>query len=136
MKRAFEGAVSALCYSFIRAHFGARAGAPGPAWNRTVRFVLDQHARMPDYLRLPLKVLTLIFVRWSGFPRLGSYRDLDADRRGGRIEGMRRSVLSPFRDLIRFYEGLTIYGFHEELARASASAAVTSVRPPRVPVSS
>jgi hypothetical protein len=70
MQRAFEGAVSALCYAFIRGHFAARAGAPGPAWNRTARFVLDQHARMPDYLRLPLKVLTLLFVRWSCFPRL------------------------------------------------------------------
>src|ERR1700741_2411533 len=108
MQRAFEGAVSALCYSFIAAHFGGRAGAPGPARNPPVRFVLDQHGRMPDYLRLPLKILTLLFVHWSGFPRLGSYRYLDADRRWGRIERMRRSVLGPFRDLIRFYEGLTI----------------------------
>ena len=60
MKRAFEGAVSALCYAFIRAHFGARAGEPGPPWNNTVRFVLAQHARMPDYLRLPFQVLTLL----------------------------------------------------------------------------
>ena len=29
---------------------------------------------------------------------------------------MRRSIFGPFRDLIRFYEGLTIFGFHEELA--------------------
>jgi choline dehydrogenase-like flavoprotein len=134
MQRAFEDAVSALCYAFIRAHFGGRAdavaSAPGPAWNRTVRFVLDQHARMPDYLRLPLKILTLLFVHWSGFPRLGSYRYLDTDRRWGRIERMRRSVLGPFRDLIRLYEGLTIYGFHEELARATAERG----QPPRAPV--
>ncbi|MFZ1101792.1 MAG: GMC family oxidoreductase [Hyphomicrobiaceae bacterium] len=131
MQRAFEGAVSALCYAFIRAHFGARAGAPGAAWNRSVRFVLNQHARMPDFLRLPLKILTLLFVRWSGFPRLGTYRYLDADRRWGRIERMRRSRLGPFRDLIRFYEGLTIYGFQEELARASESGAT----PPPAPAS-
>ncbi len=118
MKRAFEGAVSALCYAFIRAHFGARAGEPGPRWNDTVRFVLAQHARMPDYLRLPLQVLTLLFVHWSGFPRLGTYRNLDPDRRWSRIVRMRRSMLGPFRDLIRFYEGLTIFGFHGELARA------------------
>jgi choline dehydrogenase-like flavoprotein len=132
MQRAFEGAVSALCYAFIRAHFGARAGAPGPAWNRTVRFVLDQHARMPDYLRLPLKALTLLFVPWSGFPRLGTYRYLDADRRWSRIERMRRSILGPFRDLIRFYEGLTIYGFHDELARAAEAAAAPSAAPASV----
>jgi len=121
MKRAFEGAVSALCYAFIRAHFGARAGEPGPHWNNTVRFVLAQHARMPDYLRLPFQVLTLLFVHCSGFPRPGSYRSLDPDRRWSRIVGMRRSILGPFRDLIRFYEGLAILGFHEELARAETA---------------
>jgi choline dehydrogenase-like flavoprotein len=125
MKRAFEGAVSALCYAFIRAHFGARAGEPGPRWNNTVRFVLAQHARMPDYLRLPFQVLTLLFVHWSGFPRPGAYRGLDPDRRWSRIAGMRRSILGPFRDLIRFYEGLTILGFHEELARAEAASEPT-----------
>ena len=118
MKRAFEGAVSALCYAFIRAHFGARAGEPGPPWNNTVRFVLAQHSRMPDYLRLPFQVLTLLLVRWSGFPRPGSYRNLDPDRRWSRIARMRRSIFGPFRDLIRFYEGLAILGFHEEMARA------------------
>ncbi|HEX5957462.1 MAG TPA: GMC family oxidoreductase [Hyphomicrobiaceae bacterium] len=124
MQRAFERAVSALCYSFIRAHFGGRANtlasAPGPAWNSTVRFVLAQHRRMPDYLRFPFKVLTLLFVAWSGFPRLGSWRSLDAEQRGRRIERMRKSPLGPFRDLIRFYEGLTIFGFYEELAKVEA----------------
>src|SRR5262245_7754879 len=119
LARAFENAVSALSYSFIRGHFGARAGEPGPRWNRTVRFVLDQHGRMPDYLRLPLKILTLLFIHWSNLPRLGSYRALDPDRRWRRIERMRSSVLGPFRDLIRFYEGLTVFGFHTELAEAA-----------------
>jgi hypothetical protein len=62
LARAFGNAVSALCYSFIHAHFGERAGDPDARWNSTVRFVLAQHARMPDYLRFPLKVLTLAFV--------------------------------------------------------------------------
>lgn len=124
--RAFENAVSALCYSFIRAHFGERAGGPGARWNRTVRFVLDQHGRMPDYLRLPLKILTLLFVRWSGLPRLGSYRAVAPDRRWRRIERMRSSVVGPFRDLVRFYEGLTVFGFHDELARASDGLGVAS----------
>src|SRR5262245_13524487 len=120
LARAFENAVSALCYSFIAAHFGARGGEPGPRWNRTVRFVLDQHGRMPDYLRLPLKVLTLLFVCWSNLPRLTSYRSLDPDGRWRRVERMRRSRIGPFRDLIRFYEGLTIFGFHAELGETAA----------------
>jgi hypothetical protein len=118
LARAFENAVSALCYAFIRAHFGERSGEPGARWNRTVRFVLDQHGRMPDYLRLPLKVLTLLFIHWSNLPRLGSYRALDPEQRWRRIERMRRSIVGPFRELIRFYEGLTVFGFHAELAQA------------------
>jgi len=121
LARAFENAVSALCYTVIRAHFGERAGDPGVRWNRTVRFVLAQHARMPDYLRFPLKVLTLVFVTWSSLPALRSLRTLDPDRRWMRIEGMRRSRIGPFRDLIRFYEGLTVFGFHAELTEAAAA---------------
>jgi choline dehydrogenase-like flavoprotein len=116
IKHAFANAVSALCYSFIRAHFAERAGEPGPHWNRTVRFVLDQHDRMPDYLCLPLQILTLLFVHWSGLPRIGSYRAVDPDRRWRWIERMRGSKVGPFRDLIRFYEGLTVFGFNAELA--------------------
>jgi choline dehydrogenase-like flavoprotein len=130
MKRAFEGAVSALCYSFIHAHFGQRAGEPGPAWNRTVRFVLAQHARMPDYLRVPLQVVTLMFAAWSSFPRLAGYRSLAPGRRWALIERMRRSPLGPFRDLIRFYEGLTIFGFHEELARTAGTSPAPAVPAP------
>ena len=128
LARAFENAVSALSYSFIRAHFGARAGEPGPRWNRTVRFVLDQHGRMPDYLRLPLKILTLLFIHWSNLPRQGSYRTLDPDRRWRRIERMRSSILGPFRDLIRFYEGLTVFGFHMELAEAAGVPEMDAAR--------
>ena len=130
MKRAFEGAVSALCYAFIRAHFGARAGAPGPPGTAPCGSCSTSTPGCRTTCACRFKVLTLLFVRWSGFPRLGSYRSLDADRRWRRIERMRRSVLGPFRDLIRFYEGLTIYGFHEELARASAPAGA-GARPSR-----
>jgi choline dehydrogenase-like flavoprotein len=120
LARAFENAVSALCYAFIRAHFGERAGAPGVRWNRTVGFVLDQHGRMPDYLRLPLKFLTLAFVYWSNLPRLRSYRGVDPDLRWKRIERMRGSTVGPFRDLVRFYEGLTVFGFHAGLVTDGA----------------
>jgi hypothetical protein len=53
--------VSALCYFFIRAHFGQSTEEPTPVWNRTVLFVLEQAGRMPDYLRSPLVTLTLLF---------------------------------------------------------------------------
>lgn len=121
MKRAFEDVASALCYSFIRAHFDRSAGEPGPAWNRTVRFVLNQHARMPDYLRLPLMILTLIFDFSGYLAQRQLFHNLDPDLRWNRIVKARNSRFGPFRDLIRYYEGLTTFGFHDELARTAVA---------------
>ena len=75
-------------------------------------------------------LLTLAFVHWSAFPRLGSYRALDPDQRWRRIARMRRSALGPFRDLVRFYEGLAIFGFYEELARADSPPQPHADSPP------
>lgn len=114
-----ESATSALCYSFIRARYGARAGEPGPRWNRTVRFVLDQQARMPDYLRMPLIVATLILDHLACLTDLGCWHQLDPDRRWALIEKARRSMFKPLRDLLRFYETLSVFGFGDELEPAA-----------------
>lgn len=115
MRNAFEQAVTALCHSFIREHYGARAGVPGPAWERTVRFVLAQHARMPDYLRLPFLAATLVFNYGAIAAYARPFHRLQEAPRWRHIAFMRR--LGPFRDLMRFYEGLSVFGFGEELER-------------------
>ena len=51
LRRCFEDTVSALTYSLIREHRGPEFS---PLHNEVVRFVLEQHARVPDYLRVPL----------------------------------------------------------------------------------
>ena len=111
----FEKAASALCYSFIRARYGKRAGDPGPTWNRTVRFVLDQHSRMPDYLRWPLMALTVLFNLSTCVSYLRPFHRLDPVRRWTRIERARGSIFPPFQDLLRFFDGLTVFRFRDEL---------------------
>jgi choline dehydrogenase-like flavoprotein len=126
MRKAFERAVTALCHSFIRERYGARAGEPGPAWERMVRFVLDQQARMPDYLRLPFAMATLAFdygaLLTSGRP---FYR-LAPERRWTHIERARR--LGPFGDLVRFYEGLSVFAFGEELQQSEPAQSRPTAR--------
>ncbi len=121
MKRAFEAMLSALCTGLIRAHFRAPAGERGPARDRTVQFVSNQAARMPDYLQLPLMILTFL-LDFSGGPgrRL---RSLDPGRLRARIEKARNSRFGPVRDLIRYYEGLTVFGFYDELMRCATDGA-------------
>ena len=128
MRRAFETAVSAICYSFIRLRFGNLERAPGPRWNRTVRFVLDQHARMPDYARLPVLILTLMLNGSSYITRLRPLHRLDAKVRDKLLVRARRSAWGPFRDLVRFYEALSVFGFREQLNTAASGGAISTAR--------
>lgn len=131
--RSFEGIVSALCYGFIRAHFAPVAGLPGPTWNRSVRFVVRQHGRMPDFLRAPIVLLTLSFDLSCILSQRSLFRNLQPRARWQAVESARNSRLRPFRDLIRFYESLTVLSFRSELdmmreetAAAPTTAAATS----------
>lgn len=74
-----------------------------------VRFVLQQHARLPDWVRPPLRSFTLLF-------------DLMGIVYGGRVfhrqpiqlrsrlwQRCRRGSFGPFRDLMRFYEAMVVF---------------------------
>jgi choline dehydrogenase-like flavoprotein len=128
MRAGFEAAVSALCYSFIRARYGSLAGDPGPQWNRTVRFVLDQHARMPDYLRTPLVLATLAFDHATYLSDLRPFHRLESARRATLIAKARRSSFRPLKDVLRFYETLSIFGFGEQLELAAAGTDAAGAR--------
>ena len=125
----FEKATSAFCYSFIQARYGERAGKPGPSWNRTVRFVLDQHGRMPDYLRWPLIALTVLFDCSTCLTYFRPFHRLDPVRRWSCIESARGSIFSPLRDLVRFFEGLTVFRFRHLLPNNDGNVTATLARP-------
>jgi hypothetical protein len=126
MWRNFEATVAALCATIIRDRTGVRE--PGERLERTVQFVLGQHGRMPDYLRLPLCLLTLVFD-WSGLLRGARFHRQDDAGRIRQLERWRQSRLAPCRDLIRFYESLvTLYWYsltedstNERLANVAAA---------------
>jgi hypothetical protein len=83
-------------------------------------FVVAQHARMPDYLRLPLIVLTLACETWP--LGLGYWRPLHRlplDQRRRVIGAWKRSRLGFRTNLIKFYESLAIFGWASECQERS-----------------
>jgi hypothetical protein len=108
----FETSVSALCYTIIK-HRISISEDQFPH-NGAVQFAIAQHQRMPDYLRLPIWFLTLIF-NGAGIITGGKTFVRLSDRlRWQQVEAWRNSIFSPCRDLIRFYESLVIFYCYAE----------------------
>ena len=116
LRRSFEATVSALTDSLIREHGGPDPGplqdpVLDPVVDRVVRFVLAQHGRMPDHLRLPLVVLTCGFD-WLSLATTGApFHRLSPDRRRRRVLVWRNARLGVCRDLVRFWETLVVFGW-------------------------
>ena len=128
---AFRSTVSAIVYSILHERFSSSGPGDDFPNNRAVRFLLEQHGRMPDYLRWPLVFLTLVFD-WSSLPRLGRrFHRLQPPARLRRIEAWRNSPLPPCRDFIRFFDSLVVYYWYSKVGaevskdRAHADAATT-----------
>jgi len=116
----FQRTVSALVYSVVRERCPEDARAREFLENRVVRFVLAQHARMPDYLRLPIRLATFLFDAYARITTLRAFHRLPHERRVHQIRAWRLSRLGPFRDLMKFYESLSVYGWYaavEEVGR-------------------
>lgn len=114
----FQATVSALCYSIIRERCSARAEFD-PACNRVVDFVLAQHRRMPDFLRLPMTCATIAFGCESWLRGRGRFFRHDHPARWQQIQRWRQSRLGPQRDLIKFYESLAVFGWYAEQAEGA-----------------
>jgi hypothetical protein len=107
----FKTTVSALCYTLIQ-HRVTLSSQQFPN-NGAVNFAIAQHQRMPDYLRLPIWILTLVF-NGAGLFTGGKFFYLLSDRlRWQQVQTWRNSIFSPCRDLIRFYESLVIFYCYE-----------------------
>jgi len=116
MPLAFTHTVSALCYSIVLDQESAgRPEAANVSTNAVVNFVLDQHARMPDYMRLPLTVVTVLFdIGGLTTSRTLFHRMRRPDRRR-HIEAWRSSRFSLARDFVRLYESLAIFAWYSML---------------------
>jgi choline dehydrogenase-like flavoprotein len=107
-----EDVVSALAYSFAQAHAEpGRADLQAP-YNDLARFILCQQAKLPDYLRTPIRAATLGFDL-AGLLRTGEpFHAQPPAKRWRQAEAWKNSRLSCQRDLMRYYESLAILALY------------------------
>lgn len=111
----FEATVFALAETILFERCPGAASGLARGHTATALFLLQQQARMPDFLRLPLRLLTLLFGAWS-LPFAGRpfYR-LPLEQRRRQLQVWKASPLGFRRDLIRFYEILAVFARYAEL---------------------
>ena len=79
------------------------------------RFLLDVHSRMPTFLRLPFRVLTLIFDG-SPYPSHGRpFHRLELAQRTAQIDTWRCSSVEARRRFVEFFGTLAVFGLYSEL---------------------
>jgi hypothetical protein len=102
----FRATASALTYTML-----AEGVTTEPTVaNRAVRYVLAEHGRTPDYLRQPMRILTLVFDLQT-LPLTGKvFHNLEPERRARWVALWRKAPISQLRDFVRFYESLAIFG--------------------------
>lgn len=108
--------VSALVYALVAERTENREFAVDSiSTNIVTRFVLEQQARMPDFLRLPIKIATLLLSIHAGLNHLGRWHRLAPSQRQSQIAIWRSSRIGPLRDVVKLYESLVTLAF-ESLA--------------------
>lgn len=101
----FHDVTSALAYSLAQPHEVTPALAP--PHNDLTRFILTQHAQMPDYLRTPMTLAAASFDT-AGMVRGGKrFHTQSLENRARQITSWKKSRVSFQRDFIRYFESLT-----------------------------
>lgn len=108
IQKIFEHTASSLCYSIIQARCISSPSLLYFPHNDVVRFVLEQHSRMPDYLQFPILFLTLIFDITGLFLDGSLFHTQPHTVRWNQITAWKNSPISICRDFIRFYESLVV----------------------------
>ncbi len=107
-----DATILALTEALVQERCSRRVTNPQVWTPEVVRFVTDQQTRMPDYLRPPLRGLTILF-RASASIRFGRpFHKLSHERRWRQIRAWNRSPLGFQRDFIKFFETIIVFAWH------------------------
>src|SRR5215469_12551210 len=100
----FHKTVSALADSVARSH--EKEPEAGPRNDDLIQFIIEQHARMPDYLRTPMMLAALGFDL-AGMAKHGkTFHKQSAAERERQLARWRTSNVGFKRDLVRYFESL------------------------------
>ena len=94
------------------------------AYLESKRFLMQQVEKLPDFLQVPFKSLTLLLAVWS-LPFEGRFFHRLSNRKQQRyFDFFKRSKLNWQRDLISFYETLSIFSFYSCVEERESSKLV------------
>ncbi len=107
-----DATILALTEALVQERCSRRVTNPQGLTLKVVRFVTDQQTRMPDYLRLPLRGLTILF-RASASIRFGRpFHKLSHEKRWRQIRAWKRSPLGFQRDFVKFFETIIVFAWY------------------------
>ncbi len=108
----FESTVEAICYS-VALELCLQGRVDGTIdCNRVAGFTIAQVHRMPDFLRLGIMVFTLLFSLQALVTAGAPFQSLGHARRWQHFLNWKHSRLGFRRDFVRFFESLTVLGWH------------------------
>jgi hypothetical protein len=110
----FEKAIEAFAEATIHRRRSNSAADLGSV-KQVSQFLASVHARMPDFLRLPFRVLILAFDAWSYLSSGRPFHQLELPRRILQIERWEQSRLEVMRRTMEFYGSLALFGLYSEL---------------------
>jgi hypothetical protein len=102
--------VRALAETIVEQRFSGSGAAANVG-----QFLLDVRNQMPDFLRFPFFMLTLVFEAWPLASTMRPFHRLPYERRVAQIEAWRHSRIEARRRLIEFYETLALFGLYSDL---------------------
>ena len=127
----FHDVASALAYSLAQPHETTPELAP--PHNDLTRFILTQHAQMPDYLRAPMKLAALGFDAFGVANGGKRFHHQSPEKRAKQIAAWKNSNISFQRDFIRYFESLATLALYSRggarhSVRAAGGASVPASR--------
>lgn len=128
----FADTASALIHSLMDEHASGGRAEMQPPYNDLTQFVLEQHARMPDYLNRAMIAATIGFDL-SSVPFSGSrFHCLSLDQRRAQVNAWRNSTIGAKRDLIRYYESLALLALYSRGVKPPAVSATPDLHAEQV----
>lgn len=119
ISRRFERTITAVCHAIMDEHHPQDVRGASLAVDDVGRFVLSQHAGMPDALRAPFVALTIGLGASTVLRHGRSFHRLSHAARRQQIGKWRDSPIGPCRDFVRFIEGFTVLYWYSEKSSSS-----------------
>jgi hypothetical protein len=111
----FNRTIQGLVESIIKEHCPGLEGDARQSADTVAHFLSEWYAHLPDYLRLPFKCLVLIFDAWALLGAGRPFHCLPHEQRWRQIQAWKRSACGFRRDLMRFFEMLTVFAWYSEI---------------------